>query len=206
MSERASTLSSCRWISSRPAVNNWLPALRVLLLLFLVIWVSNFLLSNSFGLYEDDYSHISPRMASDPSTLMPILVSNFAVWPQGRPLHFSFPKIFGYIGFSLSGLRGIYVIGALILTLNAFLFYLLLRRLGSESFALLGSFAFCLFPADTTRPFLTHAIGYQPSLTFLLIATHLYLSGLKTASYSVILGALLKPSKRDSLHFLQRRF
>ena len=166
-------------------------SLRVLPLLFLVIWIAHFSLSYSFGLYEDDYSHISPWMTSEPSILMSILAVNFTVWPQGRPLHFSFPKLFGYLGFQAAGLQGIYVIAAIILTLNAFLFYLLLKRVGSDTFALLGGLAFCLFPADTTRAFLTHAIGYQPSFTFLLIALHLYFSDLRKVSYVVILGALL---------------
>ncbi len=34
---------------------------------------------------------------------------------------------------------------------------------------------FLLFPADTTRPFLCHAHILQPSLTFALVAAHLFL-------------------------------
>lgn len=36
--------------------------------------------------------------------------------------------------------------------------------------ALLGTVANVLYPADTTHPFLTHALGSQPALTMLLLA------------------------------------
>ncbi len=40
---------------------------------------------------------------------------------------------------------------------------------------LVAALMFLLFPADTTRPFLCHAHILQPSLTFALVAAHLFL-------------------------------
>ena len=74
---------------------------------------------------------------------------------------------------------------------NGFLFYFLLRRIELARVALIGAIAFVLFPADTTHILLMHALGLHTSLTFLLIASHCYLSGRKTLAYVLSLGSLL---------------
>ncbi len=153
-------------------------------------WVAFFLHSGSFGLYEDDYAFISPALGWHLSDL-PRVPRYFGSWPQERPLGFALPPVLTFLGARLGDLHAVYVIAFLVLTLNSFLFYFLLRRVGSEPFALCGALAFCLFPADTTRPFLMHATGLQPSLTFLLIACLCYLAGRRFLSYVVALGSLL---------------
>jgi len=89
-------------------------------------------------------------------------------------------------------LHGIYLIAYGLVTLNAFLYYTLLKRIGDpKAFAFTGALAFCLFPADLTRAWLTSGLGLQPPLTYLLVALHCYLSGRRKLSYAVILASLL---------------
>ncbi len=112
-------------------------------------------------------------------------------WPNGRPLGFFQTGTLAFLGGKLGGLSRVYIIGFLIQTVNVFLIYSLLRRISSETVALIGALTFALYPADTTHTFLEISLGLRPSLTFLLIASHLYLSGYKILSYLVSLGSLL---------------
>ena len=64
-------------------------------------------------------------------------------------------------------------------------------RVGTETLAITGALALCLFPADTTHSFLTHSLSLQVSVTFLLTASLLYLSGKRISPYVVIVGSLL---------------
>lgn len=166
-------------------------SLAVFLLLPVVIAIAHFWHYQSFGLYEDDLFRIPRVIGGDWHQLGTILAEGS---PQGRPLHDGLVYLFSFLGLQLGGLTGIYLVGFVIITLNAFLFYTLLRRLSSQPFfALTGTLAFCLFPADTTRIYLTHSLGIQPSLLFLLIALHLYIgkSHLRPWSYLAIFGSLL---------------
>ncbi|MFH0985334.1 MAG: hypothetical protein V1882_07335 [Candidatus Omnitrophota bacterium] len=139
-------------------------------------------------MYEDDLYKITPALG----------ISGFDLWKlilgsgwEGRPLQDSLIYLISFFGIRLGGLHLVYVLGYLIVTANAFLFFTFLKRLSNENiFALTGALAFCLFPADTTHAFLTHSLGLQPSLAFLLGAFLCYLSGEKMASYGVILGSL----------------
>jgi len=166
-------------------------SLKVLVFLACIAWIAHFFYFRHFGLYEDDYAHIAPAMGWDLAALLRH-ARVFVTWPQGRPIHFFLPRLFSFIGAGLGGLHTVYVIGFIIVTLNAFLFYILMERtIRSEVLALTGALAFCLFPADTTHTLLTHALTLQTSLMFLLIASLCYLSGKRKISYLVALGALL---------------
>jgi hypothetical protein len=165
-------------------------SLKTLAFLALTIWVAHFFYFRYFGLYEDDYAYISEPLGWHLSDLLDY-AKVFVDWPQGRPIGFFLPHLLSFIGAQLGGLHAIYIIGFVIVTLNAFLFYSLLKRVSSEAMAVIGALAFCLFPADTTHTFLMHALGLQTSLTFLLIASLCYLSGKRVLPYLVILGSLL---------------
>ena len=172
--------------SSRLSVFNNQDSLKILVLLAITIWIAHFWHSASFGLYEDDLWRFAGLEGKTWSEVWE------ALQDQGRPLHDGLIYLFLFLGFRLGRLHGVYLIGYIILTVNAFLFYELLKRLSNQQvFAVTGALAFCLFPADTTQAFPTHFLGLQPSLTFLLLAFHCYLSGRKKLSYFVILGSLL---------------
>jgi hypothetical protein len=155
------------------------------------IWIAHFFHSQNFGLYEDDYAFISPALGWNLSDLLHRTASVIKNWPQGRPIGFFLPPFLSFIGTHIGGLSATYLIAFGIITLNACLFYTLLKRVTKESTAFIGALAFCLFPADTTQPFLMHAFGLQTSLTFLLLASHTYLAGRRSLPYLIIAGALL---------------
>ncbi|ACB51644.1 hypothetical protein cce_2294 [Crocosphaera subtropica ATCC 51142] len=170
---------------------------KIFLLLAIVIGITDFLYFTRFGLYEDDYSRIPFAMEAgwigSGSGLGRFILNNILIEQgQGRPFHDILIVLFSWIGNKLGGFHSIYLIGYFIITINAFLFYTLLKRLTLPNIFIFTSvLAFALFPADTTQPFLTHSLGIQPSITFLLIALNCYVSGKKKLSYLVILGSLL---------------
>ena len=166
-------------------------ALSTFACLALTIWVAHFFHFRDFGFYEDDYAYIYPANGRNMSDLLDTLAFVFLKWPQGRPIGFFLPQFFSIISSKLGGVYVVYLIAFFIITLNAFLFYNLLKRVFQESIAFIGALVFCLFPADTTHTFLMHALGLQTSITFFLIASHNYLSGKRVLPYLVILCALL---------------
>lgn len=117
---------------------------------------------------------------------------HFGSLTEGRPLHPGLIYLFSFVGGKLCGLNGVYWIGYLILTLNSFLIYTLLKRISTdEVFSFTGTLAFSLFPAYLNRIWLTSSLGHQPSLTFLLLAFYCYVYTRINLSYFVILGSLL---------------
>jgi hypothetical protein len=167
-----------------------LHTLKIFGLLAMTIWIAHFWYSASFGLYADDYFTVASSMISG-SEFWSYIQRNVVSFAHGRPIGYISVGLLSYLGAKLGGLKIIYFFSYVIATINSCLFYTLLRRLsGCQLFALTGALGFALFPGDTTRAFLTHLQVY-PSLMFLLIAFHCYLSGRTKLSYAVILGALL---------------
>ncbi|MGK7916315.1 MAG: hypothetical protein AB4038_12370 [Prochloraceae cyanobacterium] len=163
--------------------------LKTLVFLAITTWIAHFWHSASFGLYEDDWTRVTRAMELNWFELWDFILRTSFYYV--RPLHDGLIYLFSFLGLKLGGLQVVYVIGYAILTINSFLFYLLLKRIfANHSFAIIGALAFCLFPADTTQPFLTHSLGVQPSLTLLLMALHFYLSERKKLSYLVIFISL----------------
>ena len=169
-------------------------SIQILILLAITTWISHFLYHTEFGLYEDDWYRIAPALSMTFSDLGNLIINNLTDLgaSQGRPLHPILIYCLSSIAYKLGGLSIAYWFGAIIFTTNAFLFYILLRCLfQNQGFAILGALTFCLFPADTTQPFLTHSLGVQTSLTLLLIAIHCYISQKKYISYGVIFLSLM---------------
>jgi hypothetical protein len=154
-------------------------------------WLAQFHHFHDFGLYEDDYWFISEAMGRNPSYLVDRFVKAFTTLPQGRPFGFFLPDLFSFIGDKLGGLAGIYLVGFLIVTLNTFLCYRLLRTRVPLAPACVGAAVFCLFPADTTKILLTHDFQLQPSLTFALLSALAYAAGRRPLGYVIATGALL---------------
>ena len=167
-------------------------SLTILILIAVLIWVTRFWHSSQFGLYEDDYTRIPQALAMTGSELWQIIIQAFRHFvDHGKPLHPTLIYSLALIGGRIKGLFGIYIIGYLIVTINAFLFYWLVKRISNQTFALISALAYCLYSADTTQSFITHSLGLQPSLTFLLLAMHGYLSDKKILSYLLLSGILL---------------
>ena len=162
----------------------------VLLAMALTLWVGRYAQSAQFGLYEDDYTRTPKALVMSGQELVQQAASSFrTLSDHGKPLHSPIIYSLSFLGGKLNGLQGIYWLGYAICLLNAWLFYCLMLRLGSAPFALIGGLTYCLFSADTTQAFLTHALGLQPSMTFLLLAFHSYLGGRRWLAY--LLGGLI---------------
>jgi len=161
-------------------------------LLVIVVWIARFQHSSEFGLYEDDWT-IIPKAIDMSLKELTDFVSDYVTHfrGQGRPLHHSFIYLLSNLGWNLGGLQGIYILGFVIVSFNAILFYLLLRRIHSHQLAIVGALAFALYSADSTQAFLTHALGLQTALTLFLLASHSYISRKYVLSYILILVSLL---------------
>jgi hypothetical protein len=162
-----------------------------LALIAALAWVAQFHHFRDFGLYEDDYWFISEAMGKNWDYLAGRFVTAFTKLPQGRPFGFFLPDLFSFLGDKLGGLAGIYLLGFVIVTLNTFLCYRLLRTRVPLAPAAFGATVFCLFPADTTKILLTHDFQLQPSLTFALLSGLAYASGRRPLAYVLSAGALL---------------
>lgn len=173
-------------------------AIRALIIiqLCLIVWISDFYFCQHLGLYEDDYYHIAPSFQWNFDVIEYLAKTIFtSASNHGRPLGLLFGSAASWVGFHLmGGLAGTYVLGYLIVALNAGLAYILFERLGGVYFACVAGLAFVLFPADTTQAFLTHSLILQPSLTLLLAALNLYVSRhilWKALSYLFVVALML---------------
>ncbi len=95
--------------------------LATLLLIAALIWVTRFWHSPQFGLYEDDYTRIPQALAMTGSELWKIIVQAFRYFlDHGKPLHPTLIYSLALIGGRIGDLFGVYIIGYLIVTINAF--------------------------------------------------------------------------------------
>jgi len=181
-------------MSSLPIRNRYIYALRkiiekiaVTVLLILLIWTVRYWYSAQFGLYEDDWTLIPSAVNMSLSQILSLIGNYIGKFlGQGRPLQTSMVYLFSFLGWKIGGLQGIYWIGFGFVSLNAILFYLLVKRIGGQALAILAALAYCLFSADTTQAFLTASLGLHPSLTLLLLAFHCYISNKRFYSYVLV--------------------
>ncbi len=178
-----------RSLSQSKLVQSWGRNIVVFIFLAAILWVARYWHFMEFGLYEDDLTVIPKVMGMSGSQYLNLLVSHISILhPHGRPLSNSFIYTFTFLG-SGESFSDLYLFGFLIVSLNMLLFYGLLRRFFDDSFAIIGGVAYALFSADTTQAFLTHSYAIHPSLMFLLLALHSYLSGKRFLTY--VLGVLI---------------
>ncbi len=178
-----------RSLSQSKLVQSWGRDAFVFIFLAAILWVARYWHFTEFGLYEDDLTLIPKLMEMSGSQYLSLLINHLSIlYPHGRPLHNSFIYTFAFLGTG-DGFRDLYLFGFIITAINIFLLYALLKRLFDHSFALVGGIAFAVFSADTTQAFLTASFGIHPSMTFLLLALHSYLSRRRLLAY--ILGVLI---------------
>ena len=140
-------------------------------------YLVHFLLLPRFGLYEDDYLYIARPMTQSWAQVQHYLLATLTHWPQGRPLGLSIPVVVAYLGNKFGGLDLVYLIGYAVIATNVALAFVLLRRLAPLLPAVAGALVFCLYPADTTKIFLTHSLCLQTAWTFALLAALAWLDG-----------------------------
>lgn len=158
-----------------------------------VLWFSWFSHFQLFGLYEDDYALIAPFLDSSSDKIINYLYSCFTHASQGRPVGFSAAAVLTWIGSLLGGLSGVYIVAYLVVYANVILVFFILRQLLpiKSCFPLFGAIIFCIYPADTTKILLTHALILQFALQLFLAATLLYLHEKYIWSYILVCGSLL---------------
>jgi hypothetical protein len=144
--------------------------------IIVINWLANYLLVNDFGLYIDDYGKISRVMLAMREGNQAIISTIFSSPLNVRFLHGDLIYAFSYIGLKLGGVRGIYLIGFFILSINSILTYkLLMRTTGNTVCSFMGAAAMVLYPVATVKVWLTAALGIQPALTLLLLSFIFYL-------------------------------
>ena len=165
------------FLSSRSAI--------AALILACVVLFSLYIRVADYGFYEDDYWGIVPWFKTPIADLWDNTVTYLKTWPTGRPLNHILPMWFSWLGYHLAGIPGIYFLGFLVHSTNAFLLYLLLRKWLGHWAAVLAGCLFVLIPADTTRIFLLHSAHIHTSLTFLLAALLINRTRFWAASYPI---------------------
>jgi len=149
--------------------------------LFIATALAHFFQMGDFGLYEDDYVFFN----LEKNWQQTLLKLNWAItnWPSGRPTSHIIPNLMGYLGHLTGGLTIIYLASYALISLNAALTYLLIRKFAPALVATIGGLAFCLFPADTTKILLIHSFAIQIGLTFTLLGLIAYVNGKRISPY-----------------------
>jgi hypothetical protein len=144
------------YTTDQPANKN---RLTIVAVLPLTIWVAHFFYFRHFGFYEDDYALVSPAFGWSLTELRDHTVMVFLTCTQGRPLNFFLPQFFSFIATQLGGVHVAYLIAFSVGTVNAFLVYILLKKLNSEIIAVTATLTFCLF----FRPYNAHLFNARIS-------------------------------------------
>jgi len=173
-----------------------------------VVFLAHYLRFPAYGLYEDDYWGVASALGRPVGDYFEQINYCFATWPQGRPLNHIFPYLLGAAGSALGGLKGVYALSYVWLTLNCILvFEIALEVLASHRAGVVAALIYILFPADTTRILLVHAAHLQGAMTFLLLGIWLLLRGgwARALSYPVA-GLCLLSYESTFLPFLTAPF
>jgi hypothetical protein len=149
----------------------------VAILLGITNLFANYLLSPFFGLYEDDYElFLNSQIWNSHQLLGYIKDWCLGQAAQGRPIGFALNGIVGYLTRGHS-LESAYLIGWLIMTINAVLLYLILSRASNRFAAVVGSVTYLLIPVDLSKMILMHRVFLHGSVLLLLVSLLLYTTG-----------------------------
>src|SRR5258708_24240018 len=114
-----------------------------------ILFLGHFLLVTEFGLYEDDYFYILPRITENFRQFTKFFFSAWTHSAQSRPLFDSFQGALAYFGYHAGGLPFCHLISFGFLWVSSVLLYQLLLRKLSRRAAFLGALLLVLFPLDT---------------------------------------------------------
>ncbi len=166
-------------------------SLIVIFLLTIITWIAHFWHFETLGLYADDYNYIVEPMRITFPEFSNLIKTTFSTFSQGRVIGFSLLYLSAFLAGHLGGLKLLYIIAYMFALINNLLFYIFLKCIWNQPFfVLFGTLAFTLFPADTTRAFLTH-IHILPAYTFLLLAFLCYFCRREGLSYIFITASLM---------------
>jgi hypothetical protein len=98
------------------------------LFIIFLVWMSRFLLSGSFGFYEDDWFFLGTAITNSSEQNWSRLYSAYTTFFQGRPLYITFVTLIPMLSAKLGGIKTLYGIGFLILSANACLLHKVLKK------------------------------------------------------------------------------
>src|SRR5258708_27079816 len=124
-----------------------------------ILFLSHFLLVAEFGLYEDDYFYILPRITENFHDFSTFFFYTLMHPGQGRPLYAPLQGALAYFGYHARGLQFCHLISFAFLWASAILLYQLLLRKLSQRSAFLVALLLVLFPLDTSRQILMHQMA-----------------------------------------------
>ncbi len=156
-----------------------------------ILFLSHFLLVAEFGLYEDDYFYILPRLTESFPQFKIIFLTALTHSSQSRPLLGSLQGALARYGYHAGGLVFCHLISFVALWFSAGLLYQLLVRKLSPRAAFFAALVLVLFPLDTSRQILMHQMATIIPTTVLLCAFHLYVSRRFILSYLVAAPLLI---------------
>ena len=161
------------------------PTFVSLFLLLLATYLSCFSLSFQTGLYEDDYLH-ARYLGWDWASISNLIARAWETWPQGRPLARTLALLLVYLSNGLGELAGLKAWGFFLLSANAFLTFMILRRVVPLPAAFVGGMMMVVFPGDAAKMEIIRALQLQPVMLLFLGATWLYLKGHRILPYIFI--------------------
>jgi hypothetical protein len=173
--------------------NNKYFGLIIFFILLIINFISNYSGLSHFGLYEDDYWYVANSLNQNTSDLLSFLGNNLLDFEngEGRIIGKSLPLILIHIIYSAGGFKSLFIAGLLLVTLNSFILFSLLKKQYNAVIGFLAAVIFMVFPTDTTRPFLTHIYQLQLSLLFIMISFVLLSRRRYFAAYLFALFSLL---------------
>jgi hypothetical protein len=157
-----------RKVASRPSL------VAALLCLPLLVYFYGFLLMSRFGIYDDDYVYILPWMGASFKDLVHFTTDLAGLQAEGRLLGNLFTGIISFIFDRTGHIETSYLGGWLIISANAILIFLLLRRCAGITAGFLVAVFYIVFPADTSRTILMHRVFLNLTLTMILGGLMLY--------------------------------
>jgi hypothetical protein len=170
-----------------------------------ILFLSHFLLVTEFGLYEDDYFYVLPRLAENFQQFTTYFFHALRDSGQGRPLLNAFQAALAYFGYHAGGLPFCHLISFGFLWVSGILFYQLLSPKLSPRAAFSGALLLVLFPLDTSRQILMHQMVTVIPMTVLLCAFHLYVARRFFLSY-LVAATLLVTYESSFLPFIVAPF
>ena len=152
-------------------INQKYYGLIVLFVLLAVNWLTNYSGLAGFGLYEDDYWYVANSLNHSTHDLLSFVgdITTDFERGEGRIIGKSLPLILIHLIYNVAGLKALFFVGFLLVTLNSFIIFSLLKRNYNILLGLITAVLFLAFPADTTRPFITHIYQLQLSMFFVLV-------------------------------------
>lgn len=179
-------MSASAFQDSRPALPVWFRTVLLVGVLWALIGVGHYSLSDGFGIYTDDVFVTGHTLTGGMDYALERTLDQLRDFSlHGRPLTRFVPHLLSAAGVEMGGLHGAYMMGMAVFCLLALLMFTLLRRAFDERIAFVATAVFIFFPADVNKAYLMHSYLHWPTLCLALGALHLYLSGWRVAAFGM---------------------